>query len=126
VLNPAAWANPANGVFGTAALYNDFRAERRPQENLSLARNFRIKERMNMQIRAEFTNVFNRTSLGNPITTNPGSAPAKNAQGQYVSGFGIINLVSVAGSVPSTPSNGAPGQLGIIPRQGTLIARFTF
>ena len=35
VLNPAAWANPAPGQFGTQTYYGDFRGERRPVENLS-------------------------------------------------------------------------------------------
>ena len=45
VLNPAAWSNPAPGQWGTAAAYySDYRYQRRPVENLSLARIFRIKE----------------------------------------------------------------------------------
>jgi hypothetical protein len=35
VLNPAAWANPAPGQFGTATYYNDYRAQRRPVEKSS-------------------------------------------------------------------------------------------
>ena len=62
VLNPAAWVNPPNGQFGTAnAHYSDYREQRRPVENMSIGRNIRIKERANLLIRAEFTNVFNRT-----------------------------------------------------------------
>ena len=30
---------------------------------MSLARDFRIREKMNLQIRGEFTNIFNRTVL---------------------------------------------------------------
>ena len=62
VLNPAAWVNPPAGQFGTStAYYNDYRQQRRPVENMSLGRIFRIKERSSLQIRAEFTNIFNRT-----------------------------------------------------------------
>ena len=73
VLNPAAWTNPANGTFGpaTGTYYGDYRSARRPQENANLGRNFRIKEHYNLQIRAEFVNIFNRTQIGNPSTPRP-------------------------------------------------------
>src|SRR5260370_40664849 len=61
VLNPAAWVDPGQGNWGTAAArYSDSRAARRPTETLSLARNFRVREKMNLQVRAEFQNAFNR------------------------------------------------------------------
>jgi hypothetical protein len=71
-----------------------FRAPRTPEEDANFARNFRIKERMNLQIRGEFVNIFNRTLLPSPITTNPQNAPAKNALGIYTSGFGISAPIS--------------------------------
>src|ERR1700733_14326731 len=46
VLNPAAWAAPPAGQFGTAApFYSDFRYARHPNENINLGRTWRIKER---------------------------------------------------------------------------------
>jgi hypothetical protein len=129
VLNPKAWANPANGTFGpaTGTLYDDFRSARRPSENMNLGRTFHFKERFAVQIRAEFTNVFNRTQIGNPATTAPASAPSKNQAGQYTGGFGVINL-TVAGPniAPTYTQNAVVGQLYQLPRSGTLIARFTF
>ena len=120
VLNPAAWQTvPAGGV-GPApgTLYSDFRGPRRPTENMNLGRNFRIKERYTLQIRAEFVNIFNRTYLPNPITTvSPQLALSKNNLGQYFNGFGVMNATSANGTVPAL--NGAS-------RSGTLIARFTF
>jgi len=112
VLNPAAWVNPPLGQFGTAAAYySDYRQQRRPMENLSLARNFRFKERFNLQIRAEFTNIFNRTEMNNPTSTNAFATQTRNsATGQTTAGFGWINTASVYS----------------LPRQGTLVARFTF
>jgi hypothetical protein len=119
VLNPAAWQQvPAGGVgpaIGT--LYSDFRGRRRPQENFNFGRNFRMKERFNLQIRAEFVNIFNRTYLQNPSSANPQLALTKNAQGQYTAGFGTINATS---AVDTAPVLGGPA------RTGTLIARFTF
>jgi hypothetical protein len=110
VLNPAAWVNPPAGQYGTAsAYYNDYRYQRRPAENLSLARNFRIRERYNLQIRAEFTNVFNRTEVSNPTATTA-TATQTAVNGQTTGGFGYINN----GSTFSAP------------RSGQLVARFQF
>jgi len=122
VLNPAAWAPcPTNAVCPAAStLYSDFRGPRAPTENMNFGRNFRIKERMNFQIRAEFVNIFNRTLLPNPITTNPQNAVTKTA-GINSSGFGVINTFATPGSQPTTAV--PPYLTG---RTGTLIARFTF
>jgi hypothetical protein len=47
--NPAAWTPcPSNQTCMAAGnLYKDFRGVRTPPENANIARNFRIKERMN-------------------------------------------------------------------------------
>jgi hypothetical protein len=129
VLNPNAWANPANGAFGpaTGTYYGDFRSARRPQENMNLSRTFHFKERVSLQLRAEFANIFNRTLIGNPSTTAPGAAASKNAFGQYSAGFGVINLtVAGAQTAPTYTQNAAVGQLFELPRTGTLIARISF
>jgi hypothetical protein len=131
VLNPAAWANPANGTFGpaTGTYYTDFRSARRPQENFNIGRTFHFgqENRFGFQIRAEFVNIFNRTQIGNPSTTAPASAPSKNLAGQYTGGFGTINLtVSGPNTAPTYTQNAVVGQLFALPRTGTLIARFTF
>jgi hypothetical protein len=135
VLNPAAWRNPAPGTFGVGAFptgganglfYPNFRQARRPQENFNFGRNFRIKERVTLSIRAEFTNIFNRTQIGNPSTVNPAGSLTKNGAGQYTGGFGVINLVEAVNTQPSILLNGVVGALYSAPRQGTLIARFTF
>jgi hypothetical protein len=140
VLNPAAWANPVAGTWGpgpapglnAGLYYTDFRQARRPQENINFGRNFRIKERMNLQIRAEFSNAFNRMQLGNPSTSTPYNA--SNAivnptvvNGRITGGFGAYSLGAVGvNGQPTFTSNGVVGQLYQAPRQGTLIARFTF
>jgi hypothetical protein len=129
VLNPGAWANPVNGAFGpaTGTLYSDFRQARRPQENLNFGRTFKFKERYAFSVRAEFTNIFNRTQIGNPGTTAPAAAPSRNPSGFYSGGFGVINLtVSGANVAPTYTQNAVVGQLYQLPRSGTLIARFTF
>jgi hypothetical protein len=111
VLNPVAWTNPAPGQWGTAAAYySDFRYQRRPVENISIGRVFRVKERASLQIRAEFTNMFNRTEMSNPTATNPSATQTTTAAGQTTAGFGYINN----GTVFSAP------------RSGQLVARFQF
>jgi hypothetical protein len=111
VLNPAAWSNPGAGQWGTAAAYyNDFRYARRPNEQLSLGKMFRIRERMSFQIRAEFFNPFNRTYLNDPVVANPQATPTHNASGVLTGGFGYVN----------------PGSLNSQPRNGQLVARFQF
>ena len=121
VLNPLAWTNPVAGTFGPDTLYTDFRGPRHPVESLNFGRNFRIKERMNFQIRAEFTNAFNRVYLGNPSTTTaPANPVGHNNLGQITSGFGTINATSSVNSFPALSGNSS------LPRQGTIIARFTF
>jgi len=129
VLNPAAWSNPTNGTFGPASgtLYGDFRQARRPAENFNIGRTFRFKEKYSFEIRAEFTNILNRTQIGNPSTSNPAGALSKNTAGQYTGGFGTINLVlSGANTTPTVTANAVVGQLFEQPRSGTLIARFKF
>jgi hypothetical protein len=129
VLNPAAWSNPANGTFGpaTGTLYGDFRSARRPLESMNFGRTFRITEKVKFQIRAEFTNIFNRTQIGNPNTTAPAAAPSKNALGQYSGGFGAINLaVSGPNVAPTYTQNAVVGQLFALPRTGTIVARISF
>jgi hypothetical protein len=99
-------------------LYSDFRGPRHPQENFSLGRNFRVAERYNLQVRAEFVNVFNRVYFPAPSTTNPQvAALTRNNLGQLTSGFGTINATAAVNSFPA---------LGGLPRTGTLIARFSF
>ena len=125
VLNPAAWADPAQGQFGvSAAYYNDYREQRRPRESMSIARLFRIgptDRNMSLQIRGEFTNIFNRTFMQDAASTNAAAAITCNTPGststscagtfeRRTGGFGWINTATVV-----SPA-----------RQGQLVARFTF
>ncbi len=124
VLNPAAWRDPAPGKFSnSAAFYNDYRFRRIPRESFSFGRMFRFKERASLQIRAEFTNPFNRSQVPNPqlgaafgagqAATSYSSPLTKDARtGNYTGGFGAIY---------TTPTNAVIGE-----RSGLLVARFTF
>jgi len=136
VLNPNAWAPcPSNaacaaassGAFGPAATvyYKNFRAPRTPVENANFGRNFRIKERMNFQVRGEFVNIFNRTLMPAPSTSNPQNAVVHGgAAGQLTSGFGVIDTYLTPNTGYALPTAAtAPYLEG---RTGTLIARFSF
>jgi hypothetical protein len=115
ILNPLAWVDPPAGQFGTAApYYNDYRYERRPVENFAFGRIFRIKERAEFNIRIEFNNIFNRTELPNPTSTNAKLSQTVVA-GRVVSGFGAVNTSSLTTGTTFSP-----------PRTGTLVARFQF
>jgi hypothetical protein len=99
VLNPAAWTQPAAGQWGTAAYYyNDYRFQRKPNEQANLGRRFQIRERINIDLRAVFSNVFNRTMVPNPSTSNAQATQARNSSGITTSGFGYINTTSAGGS----------------------------
>jgi hypothetical protein len=131
VLNPAAWSDPAQGTFGSgAAYYSDYRYQRQPSENFSFGRDFNIARegKVKLNIRAEFTNVFNRSRIPNPTSTNAlatrtgtdanGKAitllptDTGHVDGKTTGGFGFINT-AVA---PSTPAS----------RQGQIVGRITF
>jgi hypothetical protein len=114
VLNPKAWVNPPAGLYGvSAAYYNDYRDRRRPAESMSLGREFNVREKMSLQVRAEFTNVFNRTMLNSPTSTNALATQTRKVtsdpNSQTTAGFGYINNANTKGQ-----------------RQGQMVARFTF
>jgi hypothetical protein len=123
VLNPNAWTQPGPAQFGVSApYYNSNRWQRQPAESLSLARNFKIKERYNIQLRAEFQNIFNRVFYLAPATGNgTGTATAAgysnpfpvvgSSSGALSGGYGFVNSFNGAGAQPRT---------------GQLVARFTF
>jgi hypothetical protein len=110
VLNPKAWVDPPEGQFSSsAARYSDYRQHRNPSENMSLGRIFRIKEKAQLSIRADFQNIFNRTTWTVTTTTNATAVQTRNAQtGTTTSGFGYIST------------------LGGSPRMGAIVARISF
>jgi hypothetical protein len=123
VLNPAAFTNVPDGQFAAnQSSIRSFRGMRYPSENANFSRNFRIKEHYVLQIRAEFTNIFNRAQyafplgLSSPINLgNFAVAPTTFASGPnkglYSGGFGTIT--------PETTG-------AVNPRAGTIVARITF
>jgi hypothetical protein len=118
ILNPAAWQDvPAGTISPGSWYYNDYRGPHQVDENMNLGRTFRIREKMELNVRAEFFNVFNRVKLGAPgllsiNSSNPTATVNTNSATGAINGFGYYN-------VGSTSSLG--GQ-----RNGQLVARFRF
>jgi hypothetical protein len=111
VLNPRAWANPPAGQFGSSLpYYDDFRYQRRPDEQLSIGRSFNLKNRARLEIRGEFFNAFNRIQLNNPDAGNPLQTQTRNPQGVTTAGFGRINTGTVFGP----------------PRSGQIVSRLSW
>ncbi len=110
VLNPNAWVDPADGQFGTsAAYYDDYRKQRRPSEAMSIGRVFKIREGIQLTLRADFQNIFNRTVLTDPTSTSAKATQTRRPDGKPSSGFGYINTLT-----------------GTAPRQGIIVARIQF
>jgi hypothetical protein len=122
VLNPLAFTNVPNGQFGAnQASIRSFRGMRYPAENANFSRTFRIKERVTFQVRAEFTNIFNRMQYPFPIfatsainlgnfATAPTTFQSGPNKGLLSGGYGTI-----------TPESGTNGM-----RAGTLVGRISF
>jgi hypothetical protein len=69
---------------------------------------------MSLNLRVEFSNFLNRTFLNNATSTNPTTPITRNSAGQLTGGFGWVNT-----AFSST------NQLAQ-PRNGTIVARFSF
>jgi len=124
-LNKNAWSNQTTETFGDAApYYNNCRWQRQPSESISLGRIFRVREKLQLLIQAQFFNVFNRvqypmptaatTSTTVPTYSNPfpGSvAPGFGQNAALNGGYGFVNTLNGTGTNP---------------RSGQLVARFTF
>jgi hypothetical protein len=82
---------------------------RRPSEAMSLGRIFRLKEKVRLSIRADFSNIFNRLVIGNQTPTNAKATQTVLSIGETQSGFGDINTSA-----------------GTNPRSGMVVARIQF
>ncbi len=114
VLNKDAWVDAPPGQFGNSApYYNDLRWQRQPQESLSLGRTFGLtkENRVKLDVRAEFFNVFNRLFLASPAGVGTNTQPAgpnaaapttRNQFGALTSGYGFVNTFNGNGTQPRT------------------------
>jgi hypothetical protein len=81
---------------------------------MNFGRNFRLAKegKVNLNVRAEFQNVFNRVTLSAPSATNPTSPIShNNPNGALSAGYGFVNTFNGAGTTP---------------RSGQIVARLTF
>ena len=104
VLNPAAWHTIPDGTWtADTSTYAFFRGARTPRESANLARNFRFKERFQLQIRMEFQNVFNRRFLPAPqlafSPVNASSTLQLSSDGRYIGGFGTFANLRNSGAL---------------------------
>ena len=109
-LNPKAWVDPPEGQFGvSAARYNDYRNRRAPSESMSLGRIFRITEKVQVNLRADFQNIFNSNNWTLGSATNATAVAVRDAKtGETLSGFGDVST------------------RGGSPRTGLIVARVSF
>jgi hypothetical protein len=112
VLNPNAWTAVPDAQFAAdQSSIRYYRGFRYPMENANFGRNFRLREKAILQLRVDWTNMFNRLELPQPTTTGY-TAAATKVNGIYTGGFGTV--------VP-TAGNGITGM-----RSGQVIVRITF
>jgi len=66
LINKAAFATPPTGQQGTLGR-NSVRGFSLSQLDFALRRKFTLRERLNLQLRADFFNVFNHPNFGDPV-----------------------------------------------------------
>lgn len=106
-INPAAFAVPANGAFGSCAP-RMFHGPGIAATDLSLFKQFQFTERYRLQFRAEFFNAFNHPNFANP-------SASLNSPGSFGKVTNTLSPILGAGS-------GGPGD----PREVQLALKFYF
>jgi hypothetical protein len=82
-INPDAFTAPPPGTFGNVPRNLPLRSFAYLDEDLSVRKNFHVWESLNMQLRSDWFNAFNRTSFAS-IFTGTGNPGVPN------SGFGVV------------------------------------
>jgi hypothetical protein len=117
-LNPLAFQQPADGTFGDLGR-NQIYGPGYWNVDFSVTKATRLTERLGLQLRVEFFNVFNHPNFALPAGT---IIPGVRASGE------IKERLTPAGLITQTPdvAQGNPGLGGGGPRVIQLAARFTF
>jgi len=113
-LNPAAFADPAGGNWGTTHR-NAWVAPGFGDVDFSVFKNTKIKERVNIQARVEFYNLFNRTNFAPPLG---------GANGAYNPNTATISTMQLYDTIGDF--NGAPGIGAGEPFNTQLALKITF
>ena len=74
---------------------------------MNFGRTFRLRERMTLNVRAEFFNVFNRVTLGTPSSSNPTQTTTVNNATGAISGFGYYAIGSTSNAAASVSASGS-------------------
>ena len=134
-LNPLAFVQPAFGTFGDLGRDSIF-GPGLSNVDFSITKNTRLTERLNLQLRAEFFNIFNHPNYALPAHTiipgyvdngSPGSPqvvpnPAAHVNGDITQPLLPMGLITQTPDVAQTN----PGLGGGGPRVIQLAAKFTF
>jgi hypothetical protein len=99
-INPAAFAVPTTPAYGTAGR-NLLTGPTLWQADLGIARQFSVTERVGVQFRTEFFNIFNRAQYGQPLSDFSSSG-----------NFGLVNTTANVGPV----GTGTPRQVQFLLR----------
>ncbi|MEO7652886.1 MAG: hypothetical protein ABIZ80_20685, partial [Bryobacteraceae bacterium] len=100
-LNPAAFSIPEPGTYGNASRYS-LHGPSLAQFDFTLHKRFAVTERINMEFRSEFYNIFNKANFANPpaqlanaLPSAPGGSGLQPGQPFTASAsggvFGIVN-----------------------------------
>ncbi len=92
--NPAAYTNPAPGTFGNVRR-NSLVGPRFSNVNISIAKEFPIREAMGLEIRANAYNAFNHINFGNPDANVGDSGAADNSSGKISSVIGSARIIEL-------------------------------
>jgi hypothetical protein len=87
-LNPAAFAQPASGTYGNMASQN-IQGPGSVNFDVALARLFRVRERLSIQLRAEAFNVFNHVNPGGTTTPSSGATTGASSPAALLSGVDV-------------------------------------
>jgi hypothetical protein len=134
-LNPLAFVQPAFGTFGNLGRNSIYGPALR-NVDFSITKNTRLTERVNLQLRAEFFNIFNHPNFALPAHTiipgyvdngSPGSPQVVPNPGAHVKGD-ITQPLLPMGLITQTPdvAQTNPGLGGGGPRVVQIGAKFTF